>query len=80
MSSAPESEVIPGITDDPVMQLIISGEAQSLGEAEELYLDRSLPAIMELIGSIPDDDELVRHPLIVLLLRRGMRGREDSLL
>jgi hypothetical protein len=77
---AAESEHIPGVTDDPVLQLILSGRAKTLDEAEELYLDESLPTIVELIGSPLSNDELERHPLLVLLRSRGMRGREDSLL
>jgi hypothetical protein len=74
------SEHIPGVTDDPVLQLILSGRAKTFDEAEELFLDESLPAIVELIGSPLSNDELERHPLLVLLRSRGMRGREDSLL
>jgi hypothetical protein len=62
------------------MQLILSGRATTLDEAEELFLDESLPAIVELIGSALSNEELERHPLLVLLRTRGMRGREDSLL
>ncbi len=75
-----ELEEIPGVTDDPVLRLILSGRAKELDEAEELYLNESLPAIFELIGSPLTNDELERHPLMQLLLRRGTRGREDSLL
>jgi hypothetical protein len=75
-----ESEPIPGVTDDPVLQLILSGRARSLDEAEELFLDQALPAIVELIGSPIGNAELESHPLLVLLRSRGMRGREDSLL
>jgi hypothetical protein len=70
----------PEVTDDPVLHLILTGEARNLDEAEELYLDRSLPQIMELIGSPLSNQDLERHPLMQLLLRRGMRGWEDSLL
>jgi hypothetical protein len=77
---AVEIEPIPGVTDDPVLQLILSGCATSLDEAEELFLDESLPAILDLIGSPLGNPELERHPLLVLLRSRGMRGREDSLL
>ena len=80
MSTRSDFEVIPGITDDPVMQLILTGRARDLDEAEELYLDESLPTIFRLLGAMRDDAEIERHPLIALLLRRGMRGREDSLL
>lgn len=77
---ATKSEHVPGVTDDPVLQLILSGRAKDLDEAEELFLDESLPAIVALIGSPLSNDELERHPLMVLLRSRGMRGREDSLL
>jgi hypothetical protein len=75
-----EIESLPGVTDDPVLQLVLSGRAKNLDEAEELFLDESLPAIMELIGSPLRNEELENHPLLVLLRTRGMRGREDSLL
>ena len=39
---------IPGVTDDPVLRLILTGKAKSLDEAEEMYLDESLPEILEL--------------------------------
>jgi hypothetical protein len=77
---AAETEPLPGVTDDPVLRLILSGRAKTLDEAEEIYLDESLPAILELIGSSLSNDELERHPLLALLRSRGMRGREDSLL
>ena len=77
---ATDPDHIPGVTDDPVLQLILSGRAKNLDEAEELFLDESLPAIFDLIGSPLSNDELERHPLMQLLRSRGMRGREDSLL
>ena len=75
-----EIEPIPGVTDDPILHLILSGRAQNLDEAEELFLDESLPAILDLLGSPLRNEELETHPLLVLLRSRGMRGREDSLL
>jgi hypothetical protein len=77
---AADSDQVPGVTDDPVLLLILSGRARTLDEAEELLLDESLPAIFDLIGSPLSNDELARHPLLELLRTRGMRGREDSLL
>ena len=74
------TEFIPGVSDDPVLELILTGRARRLDEAEELFLDESLPTIVELIGSPLRNDELESHPLMVLLRSRGMRGREDSLL
>ena len=46
-----ELEPIPGVTDDPVLQLILSGRAEDLDAAEELYLNEALPEIYKLIGS-----------------------------
>jgi hypothetical protein len=77
---AVETEPLPGVADDPVLQLIVSGRAAALDEAEEMFLDESLPAIMELIGSPLSNEMLENHPLLALLRSRGMRGREDSLL
>jgi hypothetical protein len=77
---ADEIEPIAGVTDDPVLQLILTDRARNLDEAEELFLDDSLPAILDLIGSPLRNEELEHHPLLALLRSRGMRGREDSLL
>jgi hypothetical protein len=45
-----------------------------------MYLAESLPEILELLGTPIPDEELARHPLLMLLRVRGSRGREDSLL
>jgi hypothetical protein len=71
---------IPGVTDDPVLRLILAGKARSLDEAEEMYLDESLPQLLELLRRPIPDEELARHPLLTLLRVRGSRGREDSVL
>jgi hypothetical protein len=68
------------LDNDPVLRLLWHGEARTLHEAEELYLNASMPAILELFASDLPDDELCRHPLLSLLLSHGSRGREDSLL
>ena len=73
-----DTDNIPGVTDDPVLRLILSGRAKDLDEAEELFLDESLPAIITLIGSGLSNEELTAHPLMTLLRSRGTRGREDS--
>jgi hypothetical protein len=75
-----EMDAIPGVTDDPVLRLMLDGKAASLDEAEERYLDESLPQGLELLGRSLSDEELARHPLMTLLRVRGSRGREDSLL
>jgi hypothetical protein len=41
-----EHETIPGVTDDPVLLLILTGKARTLDEAEEMYLDASLPVVL----------------------------------
>jgi hypothetical protein len=64
---------------DPVADLILRGEASTVDEAEELYLDRHLDEVVRLADSSLSDEEFRRHPLIVLLLARGSRGFEDSL-
>ena len=71
---------IPGVSDDPVLRLILDGRARTLDEAEEIYLDESLPEILALLGQPIPDEELADHPLITLLRVRGGRGREDSFL
>jgi hypothetical protein len=68
------------VTDDPVLRLILAGKARTLDAAEEMYLDESLPDVLELLRKPIPDEELAEHPLMLLLRIRGSRGREDSLL
>jgi hypothetical protein len=65
---------------DPVLRLIYTGRAKTLDEAEELYLDESMPEIMRLLASSMSDSELQAHPLMQLLYSRRMTGMEDSLI
>jgi hypothetical protein len=74
-----EAVSTPDFEDDPVAQLLLSGEAQTFEEAEEIYLDRSMPEIYRLLASPLTNEELAAHPLIRLLYFRGSRGWEDSL-
>ena len=39
----PSHEDIPGVTDDPVLRLILEGRAKDLDEAEEIYLISRFP-------------------------------------
>jgi len=71
---------IPGVTDDPVIRLLLTGAARTLHEAEEMYLDAALPDILELIAGPLSNEELAEHPLMQLLLAHGSRGWEDSIL
>jgi hypothetical protein len=73
-------EHVPGVTDDPIIQYILRGEAQSLHEAEEMYLDAAMPQIIDLLESGMSHEELGRHPLFRLMLSHGSRPWEDSLL
>jgi hypothetical protein len=66
-------------TGDPVADLILRGEASTVDEAEELYLDRSLGEILRLVDGPLSDAEFRSYPLIQLLMSRGSRGFEDSL-
>ncbi len=66
--------------NDPVLQLILTGRAKELAEAEELYLDESLPEFFRLCGSSMSNAELEQHPLTRLLLIHGLHSLEDSLL
>ena len=76
----PTYDPIPGITDDPVIRLLLSGEAKTLYEAEEKYLDSAMPEILELLASPLSDEELARHPLLQMIRAHGSRGWEDSIL
>jgi hypothetical protein len=73
-------EHIPGVTDDPVIRLLLRGEAHTLHEAEEKYLDAAIPEILDLLRGPLSNQELARHPLLNLVLAHGSRGWEDSLL
>ncbi|MBI4585343.1 MAG: hypothetical protein HY717_15115 [Planctomycetes bacterium] len=66
--------------EDPVADLLLKGEAATVAEAEELYLNTHLDEVIRLVESPLSDAEFRCHPLIQLLLARGSRAWEDSLL
>lgn len=68
------------ILDDPVIQLLLRGEAHTLHEAEAKYLDAAIPEVLELLRSPLSNAELAGHPLLNLVLAHGSRGWEDSIL
>jgi hypothetical protein len=72
--------ILPGLDNDPVLHLLLTGQARTAAEAEEMVLDASLPEVLRLLQSPLSDDELGRHPLLVMSRRHGSRGWEDSLL
>ncbi len=75
-----EIDSIPELENDPVIRFLLSGQARTLEEAEEMYLDASLPEVIRLLQSPLSDEELARHPLMVMLRAHGSRSWEDSLL
>jgi hypothetical protein len=66
-------------TGDPVADLLVSGRASTLEEAEDMYLDAHLGELLALVESDLSDADFRRHPLVALLLSRGSRRWEDSL-
>jgi hypothetical protein len=75
---AAEHADLTSITNDPVAQLLLSGRAQTLREAEELYLDSCLPEVVRLLEAPLSDEELGRHPLMAMLRSHGSRGWEEA--
>ena len=72
------SDPTPSLTGDPVADLIVMGRAETVEQAEEMYLDEHLDDVVALVESGLSDQEFRRHPLIALLLARGSRSWEDS--
>lgn len=60
-------------------ELLISGRAGTMAEAEDMYLDAHLTEVAELAQCL-SDEEFSRHELVRLLLAHGSRPWEDSLL
>jgi hypothetical protein len=73
-----DSDDILGLSDDPVSRLLLSRQATTVREAEELYLDSCLPEVLQLLQSGLSDEELGRHPLMQMLRAHGSRGWEES--
>jgi hypothetical protein len=73
------SDLLGAITD-PVERLLLTGQARTVYEAEEMYLDSAYPQALALLASPLSNEELGRHPLFVLYRSHGSRPREDSLL
>ena len=75
----PEREDLARASSDPVAQLLLAGRAETLHEAEEIYLDSCLPEVVRLLQSGLSDEELGRHPLMRMLRSHGSRGWEEAL-
>lgn len=75
----PERDDTTYLSNDPVSQLLLRGEAETLREAEERYLDYCLPEVVRLLQSGLSDEELGRHSLMRMLRAHGSRGWEEAL-
>lgn len=79
LSDRPESEDLRSLVHDPVERLLLSGEATTVFEAEQRYLDSAFEDVLGLLRSPLSDEELGNHPLMVLFRSYGSPPREDSL-
>ena len=72
------------VKDDPITQLLLSGQASTVHEAELKFLSENVEAIsqqvLQMVASNLSDQEFRSQPLIKLLLNHGSRRWEDSLL
>ncbi|MCI0335307.1 MAG: hypothetical protein L0228_19025 [Planctomycetes bacterium] len=68
------------LCSDPIVQILLRGDAETTSEAEEKYLNANIREVMQLVESPLSDEEFRAHPLIALLLSHGSRDWEDSLL
>jgi hypothetical protein len=64
---------------DPIVKMLLRGEAATVSEAEEKYLDANIRQVIALVESPMSDEAFRAHPLIVMLLSHGSREWEDSL-
>ncbi len=71
------------VANDPVMELLLTGQATTAREAERKFLDNNVELITEqvlaLVAGNLSEDELSLHPLALLLRGHGSRHGEDSL-
>lgn len=79
LDSADLQDLLAALTD-PVERMLLTGQASTLREAEELYLDSAYAGALTLLASPLSNEELGRHPLFTLYRSHGSRPREDSLL
>ena len=72
------------VADDPVMELLLTGQVTTAREAERKFLADNVELITQqvigLVNSNLSEDELSLHPLTLLLRGHGSRHWEDSLL
>ncbi len=72
------------VAGDPIMELLLTGQATTASEAERMFLNDNVDLITEqvlkLVASDLSEDELSLHPLALLLRGHGSRHWEESLL
>ncbi|MGH9840211.1 MAG: hypothetical protein ACREEM_15625 [Blastocatellia bacterium] len=72
------------VANDPIMELLLTGQATTAREAERKFLTDNVELItqqvIELVTGNLSEDELSLHPLTLLLRGHGSRHWEDSLL
>jgi hypothetical protein len=76
----PEIADLLAVMTDPVERMLLTGEATTVFEAEEKFLDSSYPEALSLLASSLSDEKLAEHPLFRLYRSYGSPSREDSLL
>ena len=64
--------------DQEINELLLSGQAKTASEAENLFLDSRLPELARLVAWLTDD-EAPDHEVVKLLLRHGSRPWEDEI-
>jgi hypothetical protein len=64
--------------NEMIEQLLLSGTATTVSEAEEMFLSEHLPELARLILEL-DDASFEQHEAIKLLMSHGSRRREDAL-
>jgi hypothetical protein len=75
-----QTDALLDVITDPVERLLLTGQAATVAEAEERYLDSAYEEVLELLRQPLSDEELGSHPLLVLFRSHGSPPREDSLL
>ena len=68
------------VANDLVMELLLTGQATTVRDAERKFLADNVEQVLELVASRLSEDELSLHPLTMLLRGQGSRHWEDSLL
>ena len=66
--------------DELIESKLLSGEADTVADAEEQVLNDSWDAVLELAAGPLSNRELGDHPLFRLFRIRGSRPREDDAL